>query len=660
MTVEEASSRAQYLRDTLNYHIHKYYVENDNEISDFEYDSLMHELDSIETEFPQLLTPDSPTHRIGGNADNSQFESVSHTVRMESLKDAFSYEEIYDFYAKVKETCPDATFIVEPKIDGLSVSLEYTDGVLTIGSTRGDGDTGENITANLKTIRTIPLKIRESYPLLEVRGEVFMSKDVFKELVSAQENNGEKPFKNPRNAAAGSLRQKDARITAKRRLDIFVFNVQQAQGVNVNSHLDSLNLVNSLGFKTIPHTGELSRCEDIIDSIRKIGEDREALYYGIDGAVVKVNSFSDRQLLGSTSKFPKWAIAFKYPPEEKNTVLRDIEITVGRTGVLTPTAVFDPVLLAGTTVSRASLHNEDYIKEKNISIGDTVTVRKAGDIIPEIVCVAKKGENALPFVMERICPSCGSACVREDDEAAIRCTNPDCPAQLARNLIHYCSRDALDIEGMGEANITLFIVKGFLRSISDIYRLSKDDILSLDGFKEKSASNILNAIEKSKSADLANLIYALGIRHIGQKAASLLAKRFKSMSDLIKAEREELIAIDGFGEIMANSVVEFMHQDSTIKLLAELKKFGVNMDTRETVSDNRFEGLTFVLTGTLERLKRSEAEKIIESLGGKASSSVSKKTSYVVAGENAGTKLQKAQSLGVPVISEEEFQKLCE
>ncbi|MBR0542319.1 MAG: NAD-dependent DNA ligase LigA [Clostridia bacterium] len=648
-------ARAQQLRKELNHHIYRYYVENENDISDYEYDMLMRELKGIEEEYPDLLTADSPTHRVGGSADSTMFQSVTHIVRMESLQDAFDKSEVYDFDKRVKQVCPDATYVVEPKIDGLSVSLEYSNGIISRGSTRGDGDVGEDVTANLKTVRTIPLAINEKLPFIEVRGEVFMPREKFLEIVKNQELNDEKPFKNPRNAAAGSLRQKDPKITSTRGLDIFVFNIQQIDGKELTTHKESLDYIKSLGFKTVPFYNEFDSIEDVIKELDRIGSIRGTLPFDIDGAVIKVNRFDHRELLGSTAKFPKWALAWKYPPEEKETTLVDIEINVGRTGVLTPTAVFKPVLVAGSTVSRATLHNEDFIKEKDVRIGDTVVIRKAGDIIPEVLRVSKHTDGSLPYEMPKICPSCGAPVTRENDEAAIRCNNPDCPAQLLRNLIHFCSRDAMDIEGLGDAVLELFVNKGLLKSAADIYRLDYDIIAGFDGLGEKSARNFEYAVEKSKENDLSKLIFALGIRHIGQKAAKLLADKFGDMDSFMTASRDDILSIDGFGEIMADSVLEYFSLSQSKELVEQLKDAGVNMRSARVVIDNRFEGKTFVLTGTLSQYTRTEASEIIENYGGKTASSVSKKTDFVLAGEAAGSKLTKAQQLGVRIISEAEF-----
>ena len=657
--IEISRQRAEQLREELNYHSRKYYVEDSPEIDDYEYDMMMRELKAIESEFPELVTPDSPTVRVGGSADG-MFEKVEHTVRMESLQDAFSTEEIKAFDSRVRETQSDVHYVVEPKIDGLSVSLEYVDGVFTRGSTRGDGDVGEDVTANLRTVRSIPLKLKTALPFLEVRGEVYMPKSVFASLVRGQELRGEKPFKNPRNAAAGSLRQKDPKITAGRGLDIFVFNVQQIDGEELTSHKQSLDFLRSQGFKTVPFYNRFDNIGDVLSEIHRIGEIRSGLEFDIDGAVIKVDDFSQRSALGSTSKFPKWAVAFKYPPEEKNTKLVDIEINVGRTGVLTPTAVLEPVLVAGSTVSRATLHNQDFISEKDIRIGDSVVIRKAGDIIPEVVRVAERTEGAEPYVIPSICPSCGAAVVREEDEAAVRCVNPECPAQLLRNIIHFCSRDAMDIEGLGEALAEKFVSCGLISNVADIYDITAQQIMSLEGHQEKSAGNLIDAIEKSKQNDLSRLLFALGIRHIGQKAGKLLAQQFGDIDSIIGAGQQDIAAIDGFGDIMAESAVRFFSMPQTLDLIDRLKAAGVNMKSlTERKADAKFAGLTFVLTGTLPTLSRSEATKIIEDLGGKASSSVSKKTSYVVAGEEAGSKLKKAQDLGIPIISQDDLLKMA-
>ena len=650
-----AQNRAQELTKQLEYHNNLYYNQDEPEISDYDYDMLMRELENIEKEFPSLKSPMSPTNRVGGNA-GEKFSPVTHEVVMESLHDSFSHEELREFDARVRETVPNVRYVVEPKFDGLSVSCEYENGVFVRGSTRGDGSVGEDVTENLMTIKSLPKRIPNAPEYLEVRGEVYMSFNSFDALTRRQEENEEKTFKNPRNAAAGSLRQKNAKITAQRSLDIFVFNIQQIRGMTIESHIQGLDYLTELGFPTAFYS-VYDNVDEVIEEIERIGNMRGELDYAIDGAVVKVDSFASRRLLGSTAKYPKWAIAFKYPPEEKQTVLRDIEIAVGRTGVLTPTAILDSVHLAGTTVSRATLHNQDFINEKGIGIGDIVTVRKAGDIIPEVLCVNEHNAKNV-FKFPEVCPSCGESVYRDEDEAAIRCINPECPAQLLRNLIHFCSRDAMDIEGLGPAIIETFVNVGMINKTYDIYNLDPDKIASLEGFKQTSAKNIINSVNNSKKNDLSKLIFALGIRHIGAKAGKLLADHFKNIDAIMNASVDDILEIDGFGVVMAQSVVEFFESDSSKELIENLKEVGVNMISTNVIKDNRFEGMTFVLTGTLPTLKRSEASSIIESFGGKASSSVSKKTTYVLAGEEAGSKLDKANSLGVEVINEEQFKEM--
>ena len=650
-------ARAQELRKELNHHIYRYYVENENDISDFEYDMLMRELVNIETEFPELITPDSPTHRVGGQADG-QFQKVTHTVKMESLQDAFDRSEVEDFNRKVTDTVKNVSYVVEPKIDGLSVSLEYVNGVFTRGSTRGDGNVGEDITANLRTVKSIPLRLKTDLPFIEVRGEVYMPRDVFYKIAEEQEMSGEKVFKNPRNAAAGSLRQKDPKVTAKRNLDIFVFNIQQIEGKELNSHYESLQYIKELGFKTVPFFNRFNSIEDVFAEIDRIGSIRYTLPFDIDGAVIKIDDFSQREVLGSTAKVPRWALAWKYPPEEKETTLLDVEINVGRTGVLTPTGIFSPIILAGTTVSRATLNNEDFIKEKDIRIGDTVKLRKAGDIIPEVVSVVSHSDCSVPFEFPKKCPSCGSPVFREEGEAAIRCDNPDCPAQLLRILIHFCSRDAMNIDGMGESIVVSFVNAGLIETIPDIFRLDYDAIAKLEGFGKKSADNLKKSIEKAKDNDLSKLIFALGIHHIGAKNAKLLADRFKNLEALGCATKEEITAIDGMGGVMADSIIDYFSLDTTKSMILQLETLGVNTKSKTELTDSRFEGLTFVVTGTLSKYGRKEIETLIESYGGKAASSVSKKTDYVLAGEAAGSKLRKANELGVNVISEDDFEKM--
>lgn len=654
--MEDIKQKIEELRKTLRYHSDRYYNDDAPEIEDYEYDMMMRELKKLEDEHPEYDSVDSPTKRVGGKADNS-FASVEHTVRMESLQDAFSKEEIFDFDRRVKETVSDVHYVVEPKIDGLSVSLEYVNGEFFRGSTRGDGNVGEDVSGNLRVIHNIPLKLNHALPYIEVRGEVYMPKRSFEKVVDRQLINDEKPFKNPRNAAAGSLRQKDSKVAATRGLDIFVFNIQQIEGKELTSHKESLDYLKELGFNTIPYYERVDDIETAFEKVLQIGEKRGELEFDIDGAVIKVDDFSEREQLGSTAKFPKWAVAFKYPPEEKQTEILDIEITVGRTGKLTPTAVLSPVHLAGTTVSRATLHNQDFINEKGVNIGDIVTVRKAGDIIPEVLCVNEKRSDG-NFVYPERCPSCNEKVVREEGESDIRCINPECPAQLLRNLIHYCSRDAMDIEGLGPSIIETFVNEGMIKTVTDIYRLDKEKIASLDGFQQTSANNIIESVENSKNNDLSKLIFAFGIRHIGAKAAKLLSDEFKNIDNLMNASLEAICDIDGFGDIMAKSAFDFFQSESARELIADLKSFGVNTESKTVIKDNRFEGMTFVLTGTLPTYKRSETSKIIESFGGKTSSSVSKKTSYVLSGESSGSKLDKANQLGVPVIDENEFNEM--
>lgn len=654
--MENIKKEINELRATLRYHSDRYYNDDAPEIEDYEYDMMMRRLKELEEKYPEFDTPDSPTKRVGGKADNS-FESVTHTVRMESLQDAFSKEEIFDFSRRVSEAVPNARYVVEPKIDGLSVSLEYVDGVFYRGSTRGDGDVGEDVSGNLRVIRNVPLKLKKSLPYIEVRGEVYMPKKSFDRVVDRQLINGEKPFKNPRNAAAGSLRQKDSEVTAGRGLDIFIFNIQQIEGETLNSHKQSLDYLRELGFNTVPYYERVDTIEEAFSKVEQIGEMRGELEFDIDGAVIKVDDFSDREILGSTAKYPKWAVAFKYPPEEKQTRIVDIEITVGRTGKLTPTAVLEPVHLAGTTVSRATLHNQDFIAQKGVNIGDIITVRKAGDIIPEVLCVNEKYSDGY-FVYPTHCPSCNQMLVSEENEVDIRCINPECPAQLLRNLIHFCSRDAMDIEGLGPSIIETFVDNGMIKDISDIYHLNAEDISALDGFQTTSANNIISSVEKSKNNDLGKLIFAFGIRHIGSKAAKLLSDYFKNIDAVMNAEVDDILKIDGFGDVMAQAVYDYFHSQGAVELVAELKEAGVNTESKTVIKDNRFEGKTFVLTGTLPNLKRSEASKIIESFGGKTSSSVSKKTDFVLSGEASGSKLDKANALGIRVIDENEFMEM--
>lgn len=657
MTESEAEIRAKELRDLLNYHSRKYYAEDNPEIEDDEYDKLQRELSLIETQYPSLVTADSPTQRVGGSSDG-MFEPVTHRVPLESLQDAFGLDEVRAFDARLREMFPDIEYVVEPKIDGLSVALEYENGVFVRGSTRGDGNVGEDVTANLRTVNSIPLRLTKDIPFIEVRGEVYMPRKVFARLVEKQDENGEKPFKNPRNAAAGSLRQKNPKITASRGLDIFVFNVQRSSEQVLTSHKQSIEYIRSLGFKTIPFCNKFNNIDDVISELGRIGDIRPTLSYDTDGAVIKTDSFAYREEIGSTAKFPKWALAFKYPPEEKETQVTDIRVTVGRTGVLTPTAEFTPVLVSGSTIARATLHNQDYIDEKDIRIGDTIVIRKAGEIIPEVVKVAAHSENSVAFKLPDICPSCGAPVLREADESAVRCVNPECPAQLLRNLIHFCSRDAMDIEGLGDAVLEKLVNAGMISKISDIYTLTQDDFLKMDGFKEKSSQNLVASIQKSKENDLSKLIFALGIRHIGQKAGKLLAEYFGSLDDLINADLETLTSVENIGLIMAQSILSYFSLDQTKSEIEALRFFGVNMYSLKEREDNRFENMTFVLTGTLPTYSRNEATEIIEKFGGKTASSVSKKTTYVLSGEDSGSKLTKAVQLGVTVIDENKFNEM--
>ena len=657
--MEQIKKKIEQLREQVTYHSNLYYNQDAPEIPDYEYDRMLRELVILEEEYPQFKTPDSPTVRVGGSASNL-FAKVEHTVKMESLQDAFSFEELYDFDRRVREVIAAPVYSVEPKIDGLSVSLEYRDGVFVRGSTRGDGVIGEDVTANLDTIASIPKRLSRPVPFLEVRGEVYMPHQSFEALIKRQELNGEKPAKNPRNAAAGALRQKNPQITATRNLDIFCFNVQQADGITFSSHIESLDTIKELGISTLPFYTRCNGIEEAVKVVEEIGNKRGTLPFDIDGAVIKLDTLALREELGSTAKFPRWAVAYKYPPEEKDTLLKEVEIAVGRTGVLTPTAVFEPVFLAGTTVSRAVLHNEDFIKEKNIGIGDTLRVRKAGDIIPEVVGVVRHAHDHIPYEMPKVCPSCGQAVVRIEEEAAIRCINPECPAQLERNLIHFASRGAMDIEGLGPAVVLQLTALGLVKKPSDIYRLQSSQIAAIERMGEKSANNLIAAIEQSKSNPLWRLIFGLGIRHIGEKAAKLLEEAFESLDQMACASVEQFAQIEGFGEIMAESLYSFFSLDGTKELLAELKELGLNFTAAKKSAGGELAGKTFVLTGTLPTLKREEAKERIEAAGGKVSGSVSKKTHYVVAGEAAGSKLTKAKDLGIPVLTEEQLLELLQ
>lgn len=657
MDFHSAQLRVRELRKLLEYHNYKYYVEDSPEISDYDYDVLMNELIGLETEFPVLVIPSSPTQRVGGKA-SGKFESVVHEVAMESLQDAFSFDELREFDRRVRDRLGEVEYSVEPKIDGLSVSLEYEKGELVRGSTRGDGSVGENVTSNLRTIRSIPLHMDNAPDFLEVRGEVYMSHDSFLRLVARQEDMDEQPAKNPRNAAAGALRQKDPKITASRDLDIFLFNIQRIEGREIKNHIESLDYIRTLGLKTLPFYKKCANIDEAIEEIERIGGVRGSLPFDIDGAVIKVNNLNDRKLMGSTSKFPKWAIAYKYPPEEKETILREIEINVGRTGVLTPTAVFDPIMLAGTQVSRAVLHNADFIADKDIRIRDTIVVRKAGDIIPEVVASVKHDDYSVPYSMPSVCPSCGAKVFRDEDESALKCTNTNCPAQIRRHLIHFVSRDAMDIEGLGAAVIDQLASAELITTPADIYTITAEQIASLDRLGERSANNIINAIEASKKNELYRLIFAFGIRHIGKRAAKLLAEKFGSIDAIMKADFNEINSIDGFGEIMSRSVIEYFSLPQTKDYIERLKSYGVSTSEHTVNKGTALSGYTFAITGKLPSLSREEAGEIIERNGGRVASSVSGNTDFLLAGESAGSKLLKAQNLGVRIITEDELYEM--
>lgn len=663
---DNIEKRINELRDTINYHNFKYYVEDAPEISDFEYDALNRELGNLESSRPDLVTPDSPTQRVGGKPLEG-FEKVVHTVPMQSLADVFNEEELNAFDQRVREVIGnEVEYVVEKKIDGLSVSLEYENGRFVRGSTRGDGVVGEDVTQNLKTIKSIPMILAEEVPLLEVRGEVFISKKDFITINEEQEEAGQPLFANPRNAAAGSLRQLDPRVTAKRKLDIYVFNIQKVEGKTFDTHSETLEFLKKMGFKVSPGYKICKAFNEVISEIQSVGEQRGELPFEIDGAVVKVNSLRKREILGSTTKTPRWAAAYKYPAEKKHTVIKDIWVNVGRTGVLTPNAVLEPVRLAGTTVGRATLHNMDYIKEKDIRIGDTVLVQKAGDIIPEVIEVIceKRTGNEKEFIMPHCCPVCGADVMREEGEAAYRCTGIECPAQLFRSIVHFASRDAMNIDGLGPAIIEALLNKGFIHGVADLYylQLRKDELVNMERMGKKSIENLLNSIEKSRLNNIDRLIFGFGIRHIGLRAAQILSENFESIEAVMSASVEEVIKLPEFGEKMAQSVVVFFKQEQTLDTINKLRDAGVNLKSegKKQIKDNRFEGKTFVLTGTLPTYSRSEAGAIIGSFGGKTSGSVSKKTDYVLAGEEAGSKLDKAKQLGVKVIDEEEFRKMIE
>ena len=647
------------LRRELNEHGYRYYVLDAPTIPDYEYDRMLRRLEDLEREHPEEITADSPTQRVGGEPV-SDFAPYEHPVPLESLQDVFSPEEVSEFLEKTAETVPDAQYSVEPKVDGLSVALEYRDGQFVRGATRGDGRVGEDVTENLRTIRSIPMTLPDKLPRLIVRGEVYMPKSVFAELNREREERGQALMANPRNAAAGSLRQLDPRVCARRRLDIAVFNLQLAEGQTFSTHAETLEYLRSQQFKVIPFR-LLSDGEEINREIVRLNEERESLPFDMDGAVVKLNSLTDRDVLGSTAKCPRWAIAYKYPPERKESRVVDIVVQVGRTGVLTPKVVVEPVRLAGTTVTNATLHNQDFIAEKDIRVGDTVVLQKAGEIIPEVVAVVKekRPEGTVPYRMPDTCPVCGAPVVRDEDGAALRCTGAECPAQLLRNITHFASRDAMDIDGMGPAVMEQLIQRDLVRTPADLYFLTAEQLEQLDRMGKKSADNAVRAIDASRSRGLERLLYALGIRQVGQKAGKILAAHFKTFDALAAATAEELTAIEDVGPTTAAYLLQWIHSPQGEHLIGRLKEAGVSMDSAAKEVDSRFAGMTFVLTGALTRFTREEASALIEERGGKASSSVSKKTTYVVAGENAGSKLRKAEELGIPVLSEAEFASCC-
>ena len=664
MKETQAKKRVKELRKQLDYYAKLYYDEDNPAISDFEYDMMMNELKNLEKEFPNLIDKDSLTQKVGGTVKEG-FEKVVHEVPLQSLQDIFSFEELEEFRERVKKAeekyeIKENKFVVETKIDGLSVSLEYKNGEFVRGATRGNGEVGEDVTENLKTIKNIPKKLKENINII-VRGEVFIGKKEFDEMNEEREILGETLFANARNAAAGSLRQLDSKIAASRPLDIFIFNVQKIEDKNFNSHYEELLYLEKIGFNVNPVKIPCETIDESIKAIKKIGNDREKLSFGIDGAVIKEDNLEVREKMGTTAKTPRWAIAYKYPPEKKETLLKDIICQVGRTGAITPMAILEPVKVAGSTISKTTLHNEDFIKERDLKIGDTVVIQKAGDVIPEVVGVNKKKRNGTEkdFEMPKVCPVCGAPAVREDGEAALRCTGIECPAKSLRTIIHFASREAMNIDGLGYKIIEQLIEKGLISNIADIYTLTLEDVASLKKNGTKFAQNLIDSIENSKQNDLYRLIAALGIRHVGVKGAKILAKKYKTMDNLMKASFESLALVDDIGEITADSIYTFLKNDQTIDLINRLKKSGVNMKAIEDENaDNRFEGKTFVLTGSLEKYTRQEASDIIEKFGGKVSGSVSKKTSYVLAGEEAGSKLKKAQNLGIAIISEEQFEEM--
>lgn len=663
MNITQAKKRVKELREIIAYHNKKYYDDDAPEISDFEYDMLNNELKNLEKQFPELVTKESNTQKVGGTVKKG-FKEVTHEVPLLSLQDVFSFEEVYEFDKRIKKQAEEfgetTNYVVETKIDGLSASLKYIQGKFVQGATRGNGQIGEDVTNNLATVKTIPKELKEKIDIT-VRGEVFIGKKEFEKMNEKIGYEDGNLFANARNAAAGSLRQLDSSVTEKRPLDIYIFNVQKIEGKEFNSHFEELEYLAELGFNVNPVRIPCKDIDEVIEAIKEIGKTREALSFGIDGAVVKVDNLRLREELGATSKTPRWAVAYKYPPERKETILKDIICQVGRTGAITPMAILEPVSVAGSTISKTTLHNEDFIKEKDLKIGDTVVIQKAGDVIPEIVEVKKEKRtgNEKEFIMPKVCPVCGAPTVREEGEAAIRCTGIECPAKLVRNIIHFVSKEGMDIDGLGENLVEQFIEKGLIENIADIYTLTFEDIASLKKNGTKFAENLINAISDSKTRPFYKLITALGIRHIGAKSAKTIAKHFKNIENLMNAEVEEIAGLEDVGQIMAESIYKFFKEEQTIDLIKKLRNAGVNMeDEEQTQTDLKFEGLTFVLTGSLDNYTREEAGNIIEKLGGKVSSSVSKKTSYVLAGEDAGSKLTKAQNLGVTIITEKEFEEM--
>lgn len=679
MNKTEARKRIEELKKITNYHAKKYYDDDEPEISDFEYDMLMLELRNLEKEFPEFISKDSLTQHVGGNVKEG-FEKVEHEVPLQSLQDIFDFEELYNFDERVRKSLEKETeledgqieffedenkkekelnlkYIVETKIDGLSVSLEYKNGNFVRGATRGNGLVGEDITENLKTIKNIPKKLKEPIDII-VRGEVFIGKNEFEKMNEERAENEEPLFANARNAAAGSLRQLDSSITASRPLDIFIFNVQKSDSITFKSHIESLQYLEKLGFNVNPVKIECNSIPEVIKEIEKIGENREDLSFGIDGAVIKVDNLEQREILGTNYKTPKWAVAYKYPPEQKETILKEIAFQVGRTGAITPMAILEPVKVAGSTISKTTLHNEDFIKEKDLRVGDVVVIQKAGDVIPEVVEVKKEKRTGqeIEFKMVTKCPVCGADAVREEGESAVRCIGIECPAKQYRNILHFVSREAMNIKGLGDSIIEELLNRELISNIADLYKLKLEDIASLKKNGKKFAQNLIDALNESKNNEFYRLINGLGIRHIGVKAAKQLAKKYKNIENLKNATYEDLVEIEDMGEIMAKSVFEFFSQTQTEDLIQKFKEYGINMEeSTEEGTDNRFEGMIFVLTGGLENYSRKEAEEIIEKFGGKTSSSVSKKTTYVLAGEDSGSKLVKAQTLGVNIINENEF-----